>query len=178
MVIGCVAFPFGWNSDDFRKVCGPESNRFEPGLCGIRWAYPLAIIGCIDGVILATLAFILATRHVRLQPEPVYQGSMYKGKKRRNGMTRRSVIIMRIFPDVASIAGSRKSMNLQPVLLVSPHHAHHAHHNMMGSAGSGHLGPMHHGGDDTISQFSSRTAANNRYNRPEYHNSSMHQFQL
>lgn len=81
MVIGCVAFPFGWNSDDFRKICGPESNRFEMGLCGIRWAYPLAIIGCIDGVILATLAFILATRHVRLQPEPVYQGSMYKGIK-------------------------------------------------------------------------------------------------
>lgn len=80
MVIGCVAFPFGWNSDDVRKVCGPESNRFEPGLCGIRWAYPLAIIGCIDGIILATLAFILATRHVRLQPEPVYQGSMYKGE--------------------------------------------------------------------------------------------------
>lgn len=81
MVIGCVAFPFGWNSDDFRKICGPESNRFEMGLCGIRWAYPLAIIGCIDGIILATLAFILATRHVRLQPEPVYQGSMYKGKE-------------------------------------------------------------------------------------------------
>lgn len=38
------------------------------------------MIGCVDGVILATLAFILATRHVRLQPEPVYQGStMYKG---------------------------------------------------------------------------------------------------
>lgn len=45
MIVGCVAFPFGWNSNDFRKICGPESNRFELGLCGIRWAYPLAIIG-------------------------------------------------------------------------------------------------------------------------------------
>lgn len=105
MIVGCVAFPFGWNSNDFRKICGPESNRFELGLCGIRWAYPLAIIGmcayslsnhwfndlsflnilnfsigCIDACILATLAFILATRHVRLQPEPMYQNSMFKGK--------------------------------------------------------------------------------------------------
>lgn len=45
MIVGCVAFPFGWNSNEFRKICGPESNRFELGLCGIRWAYPLAIIG-------------------------------------------------------------------------------------------------------------------------------------
>uniref|UniRef100_A0A182YRP7 Uncharacterized protein n=1 Tax=Anopheles stephensi TaxID=30069 RepID=A0A182YRP7_ANOST len=45
MVIACVSFPFGWNSDEFRKVCGPESNRFEVGLCSLRWAYPLAIIG-------------------------------------------------------------------------------------------------------------------------------------
>ena len=45
MIVGCVAFPFGWNSNDFRKICGPDSNRFELGLCGIRWAYPLAIIG-------------------------------------------------------------------------------------------------------------------------------------
>lgn len=56
------------------------------------------------------------------------------------------------------MAGSRKSLNLQPVLLVSPPHHH-----------------MSTTGDDTISQFSSRTG--NRYNRPDYHNS-MHQFQL
>lgn len=79
MIVACGAFPFGWNSDDFRKVCGPDANRFELGLCSIRWAYPLAIIGCIDGVVLATLAFILATRHVRLQPDPMYQNSLFKG---------------------------------------------------------------------------------------------------
>lgn len=49
MVIACVSFPFGWNSDEFRKICGPESNRFEVGLCGLRWAYPLAIIGIMTG---------------------------------------------------------------------------------------------------------------------------------
>lgn len=45
MIVACVSFPFGWNSDEFRKICGPDANRFEIGLCGIRWAYALAIIG-------------------------------------------------------------------------------------------------------------------------------------
>ncbi|XP_073836562.1 tetraspan membrane protein in hair cell stereocilia isoform X2 [Musca autumnalis] len=139
MIVACGAFPFGWNSDDFRKVCGPDANRFELGLCGIRWAYPLAIIGCIDGVVLATLAFILATRHVRLQPDPMYQNSLFKGEINNSYIT-----------DGVSLAGSRKNLNLQPILLVAPP------------------------GDDTISQFSSRTP-NHRYNRPDYHNS-MHQF--
>lgn len=144
MIVSCVAFPFGWNSDEFRKICGPEANRFELGLCGIRWAYPLAIIGCIDGLVLSTLAFILATRHVRLQPDPLYQNSLYKGEINNAYIT-----------DAVSLAGSRKSLNLQPILLVAPPH----HMN---------------NGDDSISQFSSRTP-NHRYNRPDYHNS-MHQF--
>ncbi|XP_058066567.1 LHFPL tetraspan subfamily member 3 protein isoform X2 [Anopheles bellator] len=107
MVIACVSFPFGWNSDEFRKICGPESNRFEVGLCSMRWAYPLAIIACIDGFILATLSFILATRHVRLQPEPQYQSREINNA---------------YVTDAVSIAGSRKSLNLQPVLLVAPPH--------------------------------------------------------
>lgn len=114
----------------------------------------LLFIGCIDGCILATLAFILATRHVRLQPEPMYQSSIYKGEINNAYLT-----------DAASVAGSRKSMNLQPVLLVTqpPHHHHQQQHHHMSN------------GDDTISQFSSRTAS--RYSRPDFHNS-MHQFQL
>lgn len=96
---------------------------------------------CIDGCILATLAFILATRHIRLQAEPTYQNSMYKGEVNNAYIT-----------DAHSIAGSRKSLNLQPVLLVAP---------------------PHHASEDTISQFSNRTG--NRYNRPDYHNS-IHQF--
>lgn len=45
MIVACASFPFGWNSDEFRKICGPDANRFDVGLCGIRWAYALAIIG-------------------------------------------------------------------------------------------------------------------------------------
>lgn len=159
MIIACGAFPFGWNSDDFRKICGPDANRFELGLCGIRWAYPLAIIGCIDGVVLATLAFILATRHVRLQPDPLYQNSLYKGNGKiiffKNLLSKIIIFFTgeinnSYITDAVSLAGSRKNLNLQPILLVAPP------------------------GDDTLSQFSSRTP-NHRYNRPEYHNS-MHQF--
>uniref|UniRef100_U5ETD1 Putative conserved plasma membrane protein n=1 Tax=Corethrella appendiculata TaxID=1370023 RepID=U5ETD1_9DIPT len=142
MLIACISFPFGWNSDEFRKICGPESNRFEVGLCGMRWAYPLAIIACVDGCILATLAFILATRHVRLQPEPSYQSSMYKAGEVNNAY----------ITDAVSLAGSRKSLNLQPVFLVAPTHNH-----------------MLNGNNDTLS---SRTQS--RYGRSEYH----HQFQL
>lgn len=58
MVIACVSFPFGWNSDEFRKVCGPESNRFEVGLCGLRWAYPLAIIGKCSTIKLKLLGYL------------------------------------------------------------------------------------------------------------------------
>lgn len=60
--------------------------------------------------------------------------------------------------DAVSMAGSRKSLNLQPVLLVAPPH---------------HMGGT--SGDDSISQFSNRTPS--RYNQRDFHNS-MHHFQL
>lgn len=115
------------------------------------------ILACIDGCILATLAFILATRHIRLQAEPSYQSSLYKGGEVNNAY----------ITDVNSIQGSRKSLNLKPVLLVTPPH----HHQIS---------------EDTISQFSSRTGTN-RFQNPMHnhhqshhpmHNHHQHQFQL
>lgn len=73
MILACISFPLSWNSDQVRWVCGPEANKFEFGICDFRWAYPLAIIGCLDGCILSTLAFILATRNVRLHPDSNYK---------------------------------------------------------------------------------------------------------
>lgn len=160
-LLGCISYPFGWNIDEYRRICGPEANRFELGLCEIRWAYVLAVIctyynykllinkiiinnfyidfaAFIDGTILATLAFILATKQVRLQPEPKYYSSMYKGEVN-------NAYIM----DASSIGGSRKSLNLQPVMLVAPP-----------------VNPMMMN-DDNISQFSSRTS---QYNRTLYRN--------
>lgn len=80
MIVGCATFPVGWTEDEVKKVCN-GSDKYMLGSCGIRWAYLLATIGCLDAVILATLAFILATRHVRLQPDPHYvPASLFKGK--------------------------------------------------------------------------------------------------
>ncbi|KAF5280284.1 hypothetical protein FQR65_LT03093 [Abscondita terminalis] len=80
MVVGSTTFPAGWSEDDVRRVCG-SSDVYAFGDCRIRWAYLLAAIGSLDAIILAILAFILATRHVRLQPDPHYApASLYKGK--------------------------------------------------------------------------------------------------
>ena len=84
-MVGVVAYPAGWDASDVRRTCGTSAGRYELGECGLRWAYLLAVIGCLDAIILAALAFILATRHVRLQAEPGYtaNGSLYKGKWQR-----------------------------------------------------------------------------------------------
>ena len=77
-----MTYPAGWDAVEVKKTCGTSAGRYELGECGLRWAYLLAVIGCLDAIILAALAFILATRHVRLQAEPGYtaNGSLYKGK--------------------------------------------------------------------------------------------------
>lgn len=84
MLGGVCVYPLGWDAPDVRRTCGASAGRFELGQCGLRWAYLLAAIGCLDAIILAILAFILATRHVKLQAEPTYgsaltNGSLYKG---------------------------------------------------------------------------------------------------
>lgn len=82
MIGGVVSFPAGWDSEAVRDVCGPEADDYDIGQCGVRWAYILATIGIFDAVILAALAFLLATRCVKIAPsEPlVPNGSIYKGE--------------------------------------------------------------------------------------------------
>jgi hypothetical protein len=82
LVVGVVTYPAGWDSSEVKRTCGTSAGRYELGECGLRWACLLAVIGCLDAIILAALAFILATRHVRLQAEPGYtaNGSVYKGE--------------------------------------------------------------------------------------------------
>lgn len=46
----------------------------------MRWACLLAVIGLLDALILASLAFILASRHIKLQSDgPIHNGTLYKG---------------------------------------------------------------------------------------------------
>ncbi|CAG9766403.1 unnamed protein product [Ceutorhynchus assimilis] len=122
LIAGCALYPYGWSHDSVQKICG-SSDKYIFGDCGVRWAYLLAAIGCLDAIILATLAFILATRHVTLQAEPNYSpASLYKGEMNSAYVS-----------DSASVAGSRKSLSIHPVLLMPP------------------------GQDDAYSQFSQRT---------------------
>lgn len=122
MIGGCICFPAGWNDEEVNKLC-QNSGAFDIGRCEFRWAYVLAGVSGLDAVILSILAFILASRHISLQADPHYApASIYKGDV--NGA---------FLGDNASVAGSRKSLNLHPVLL------------------------MHPGQDDTYSQFSQRT---------------------
>ncbi|XP_023017909.2 tetraspan membrane protein in hair cell stereocilia [Leptinotarsa decemlineata] len=146
MIAGCATFPAGWTSDHVNQICGSDVGNFVLGDCGIRWAYFLAAIGCLDAVILSILAFILATRHISLQPDPHYSTSpsLFKGEMNSAFMG-----------DTASVAGSRKSMNMHPVLLVHP------------------------GQDDTYSQFSQRTVPRSIVSGHYSHPHSLHRnFQL
>nr|CAH7732723.1 unnamed protein product [Callosobruchus chinensis]CAI5831109.1 unnamed protein product [Callosobruchus analis] len=146
MIAGTSIFPAGWADDSARKICGPGAEKFSLGSCRIRWAYLLAAIGCLDAVILSTLAFILATRHIRLQADPHYSTapSIFKGEMNSGFMN-----------DTASVAGSRKSMSIHPVLMVHP------------------------GQDDTYSQFSQRTVPRSVHSGHYAHPHSLHRnFQL
>ena len=45
-----------------RRICGQDADEFQIASCGIRWAYILAMIGILDVLALAILAFVLAGR--------------------------------------------------------------------------------------------------------------------
>lgn len=109
MAIGVCVYPLGWDSPAIRAVCGAAASRYNPGACAVRWAIPLAAIAALDAATLSALAFILASRHVRLQPEPFNNGSLYKGEVNPGYVN-----------EAQSVAGSRKSLSLRPVLLVAP----------------------------------------------------------
>ncbi|CAK1547853.1 unnamed protein product [Leptosia nina] len=111
LVAGVAVYPAAWNEATVQETCGPAADQYNIGRCQVRWAYLLAIIGCLDGIVLAALAFILATKHVRLQPDTSYPSpSLYKGEVNNAYVT-----------DATSVAGSRKSLALQPVLIMHPH---------------------------------------------------------
>lgn len=160
LIVGVLTYPAGWDATEIRDVCGPQARDYRAGDCAIRWAYILAIIGCVDIVILASLAFVLGTRYVTLSTSsdkamalaPVYKGELNSG----------------FVPDNHSTT-SRKSMNLQPVLLM-PQPA-------TGSAGGGGGGGAHD--NDRFSDYSHRTDRRPKSSvyRDQY-SSSMHNYRL
>lgn len=67
-VLGCVVYPSGWDHAKVRAVCGSNADKFNPGACGIRWAYILAILSIFDSLVLSILAFVLASRFAKMRP--------------------------------------------------------------------------------------------------------------
>ena len=66
MITGLLVFPLGFDHPAVTAACSNGAKAFSLGECGLRWAYILAIIGVMDGVVLSALGFTLATRHIRL----------------------------------------------------------------------------------------------------------------
>lgn len=64
-----VVFPAGLDAPEVKLTCGPQADRWFLGSCTIRWAYVLAIIGVLDGAVLAVLGFVLGSRHLKLSDE-------------------------------------------------------------------------------------------------------------
>ncbi|MGH0155515.1 UNVERIFIED_CONTAM: hypothetical protein FKN15_029273 [Acipenser sinensis] len=62
LVLGCMIFPNGWDSEVVRDMCGDDTDKYTLGNCSVRWAYILAIIGILDALILSFLAFVLGNR--------------------------------------------------------------------------------------------------------------------
>jgi len=110
LAIGILCYPAGWGHQEVKAICGPQAGDYRLGNCGVRWAYILAVVAFFDSIILGCLAFTLAGKKVKFNDEPTYMNpSVYKGEV--NGG---------YIGDNHSIGGSRKSLNLQPVMLM-PH---------------------------------------------------------
>ena len=113
LLVALLVFPVGWDAERLREVCGQGADKYRLGRCGIRWAYMLAIVGAIDALVLAALGFVLSSREARLGREsamtapPPPPGSVLRGEV--NGG---------YLYEAPSVAGSRRSMNLQPVMLM------------------------------------------------------------
>ena len=64
-----MIYPDGWDSDEVRRMCGEQTDKYSLGACSMRWAYILAIMGILDALILSFLAFVLGNRQDGLMTE-------------------------------------------------------------------------------------------------------------
>ncbi|OXB71413.1 UNVERIFIED_CONTAM: hypothetical protein H355_001460 [Colinus virginianus] len=80
LVLGCMIFPDGWDSDEVKRMCGEKTDKYTLGACSVRWAYILAIIGILDALILSFLAFVLGNRQDSLLAEELKLENKDNGK--------------------------------------------------------------------------------------------------
>lgn len=64
-----MIYPDGWDSDEVKRMCGEQTDKYTLGACSMRWAYILAIMGIMDALILSFLAFVLGNRQDGLMSE-------------------------------------------------------------------------------------------------------------
>ncbi|XP_061114510.1 LHFPL tetraspan subfamily member 5b [Conger conger] len=69
MVMGCMIYPDGWDSEEVKRMCGLRTDKYTLGNCTVRWAYILAIISTLDALVLSFLAFVLGNRQDKLLPD-------------------------------------------------------------------------------------------------------------
>ncbi|KAF0035124.1 hypothetical protein F2P81_012882 [Scophthalmus maximus] len=81
MVIGCMIYPDGWDSEEVKRMCGQRTDKYTLGNCTVRWAYILAIISIMDSLILSFLAFSLGNRQDNLLPEDFQVEGKEKGSE-------------------------------------------------------------------------------------------------
>ncbi|GFO44436.1 lipoma hmgic fusion partner-like 3 protein [Plakobranchus ocellatus] len=87
MAISCIVYPAGWDDPTVQVVCGLQADKYDLGVCDVRWGYILAIVLIFDAFILSILAFVLAAKQANLMPE-VYKSSdkgTKKHEKHQNG---------------------------------------------------------------------------------------------
>ncbi|XP_062239384.1 LHFPL tetraspan subfamily member 3 protein isoform X2 [Platichthys flesus] len=76
LILGCMIYPDGWDSDEVKRMCGEQTDKYTLGACSVRWAYILAIMGIMDALILSFLAFVLGNRQDSLMSEELLGESL------------------------------------------------------------------------------------------------------
>ncbi|XP_078099350.1 LHFPL tetraspan subfamily member 3 protein [Sander vitreus] len=114
LILGCMIYPDGWDSDEVKRMCGEQTDKYTLGACSVRWAYILAIMGILDALILSFLAFVLGNRQDSLMSEELlgdraYPMSLYNHEAQAPSKVK--VLLPR--HDVTS--GSSFSLLVQPV---------------------------------------------------------------
>ncbi|XP_058513555.1 LHFPL tetraspan subfamily member 3 protein isoform X1 [Ochotona princeps] len=121
LVLGCMIFPDGWDSDEVKRMCGEKTDKYTLGACSVRWAYILAIIGILDALILSFLAFVLGNRQDSLMAEELKAEN--KGKDPRDPQGQESLRHPHSYQAQGephfSQAGAFSTPNLTPTTSVS-----------------------------------------------------------
>ncbi|CAF0750669.1 unnamed protein product [Rotaria sp. Silwood1] len=67
LLIALIVYPFGFDNDTIRTICGYNANNFQLDTCQIRWAYILTIIALFNVSILAILGFVLGIKQPKIE---------------------------------------------------------------------------------------------------------------